>query len=133
MKPLRKYDNPWDHWYHTTHWRKLRKMILARDPICMVCQHAPSKIADHKIPHKGNWARFVDANNLQGICQICHNRKTAMEDGGFGNPVQKTNGPYIFPTGAHEGREYIANSVSQSKIDAALGTKAEIDDLLSGL
>ena len=28
---------------------------------------------------------FYDTNNLQGLCKSCHSKKTARENGGFGN------------------------------------------------
>jgi 5-methylcytosine-specific restriction protein A len=41
-------------------------------------------VADHVVPHKGDWLLFVDEKNLQGLCLSCHSKKTATEDGGFG-------------------------------------------------
>ncbi|WP_144469068.1 HNH endonuclease signature motif containing protein, partial [Bacillus pumilus] len=36
-------------------------------------------------PHKGDKKLFWDSSNWQPLCASCHNRKTAKEDGGFGN------------------------------------------------
>ena len=74
-------------------WRRLRLMILARDPVCTCpldgCDHEPgrcvrgSEPVDHIVPK----VRGGDDSeeNLQGLCAGCHSRKTAREDGGFGN------------------------------------------------
>lgn len=43
---------------------------------------------DHIIPHRGDQQLFWDTNNWQGLCKPCHSRKTAQEDGGFGQPAQ---------------------------------------------
>jgi 5-methylcytosine-specific restriction protein A len=40
---------------------------------------------DHIVPHKGDMRLFWDPRNHQGLCERCHNSKTAREDGGFGH------------------------------------------------
>lgn len=52
-------------------------MILNRDPICMVCQQAPSTAVDHITP-KARGGDDADTN-LQGICSRCHQTKTSQE------------------------------------------------------
>jgi 5-methylcytosine-specific restriction protein A len=42
-------------------------------------------VVDHIIPHRGDQALFWDEENWQPLCLVCHNAKTAREDGGFGN------------------------------------------------
>ncbi|WP_328203649.1 hypothetical protein [Brevibacillus nitrificans] len=42
-------------------------------------------VVDHIIPHKGDKELFWDQKNWQGLCDSHHSRKTAKEDGGFGN------------------------------------------------
>jgi 5-methylcytosine-specific restriction protein A len=73
-------------------WQRLRRMILARDPVCRCtlegCTHAPgrclrwSEHVDHIVPK----ARGGDdaEDNMQGLCAGCNSRKTVLEDGGFG-------------------------------------------------
>lgn len=59
-------------------WRKLRKMILARDPVCTICEAAPSTQVDHIIPKvKGG---TDDPTNLRGTCRSCNAKKAATED-----------------------------------------------------
>lgn len=81
-------QRPWNKWYGWAVWRNLRTLVLARDPICVLCNRAPATDADHKVPHRGNWFLFcggVNMENLQGLCSSCHSEKTAREDAGFGN------------------------------------------------
>lgn len=78
----------WDAWYGRWPWtgeHGLRSLVIRHNPICQICDRNPSTIADHIIPHKGNWDLFTDFKNLQGLCKECHDRKTASEDGGFGH------------------------------------------------
>ena len=64
-------------------------MYLNEHPLCVECAAYGGDVAatrvDHKRPHKGNYELFWDEGNWQSMCENCHNRKTAAEDGGFGN------------------------------------------------
>lgn len=69
------------HLYKTALWRKISKTFIAAHPCCTFCG-APTKVADHKIPHKGSQALFFDLNNLIGLCISCHNSdKAKLENG----------------------------------------------------
>lgn len=66
-------------------WQRLRKMVLARDPLCKIkqlCAGAPSTDADHIVSRRRGGKDMLE--NLQGACHECHSWKTATEDGGFG-------------------------------------------------
>ena len=56
---------------------KLRGQVLARDPVCQVCQRAASAQVDHikRLAQGGD----DSYENLQGICLACHATKTAHE------------------------------------------------------
>ena len=43
-----------------------------------------AEVVDHIIPHKGDMKLFWDPDNWQGLTKTDHDRKTAVEDGGFG-------------------------------------------------
>lgn len=58
-------------------WRRLRKLILHRDPVCKVCGVAPSTAVDHVRPLAEAGDNAME--NLQGICGPCHDRKSAAE------------------------------------------------------
>ena len=72
--------------------RRWRRLVLLRDPICVDPfgvhrergEIVPATVADHVVPIAQGGARF-DLENGQGLCASCHGRKTAGEDGGFGN------------------------------------------------
>ena len=73
-----------DPFYKSWAWRNFRKMILNRDPICKICGRSASREVDHIKPIKQGGDQ-LDSDNAQGLCKPCHSRKTASEDGGFGN------------------------------------------------
>lgn len=63
-------------------WERIRKRILRRDKgLCQVClaagRYRPAKAVDHIVP------KFEDGTdddeNLQAICQACHDMKTTAE------------------------------------------------------
>ena len=88
-KANKKRATPNDRGY-TYRWRKAAKGFLREHPWCAECQRrgralTPATEVDHIIPHRGNKALFWDKNNWQPLCHRCHSRKTAREDGGFGN------------------------------------------------
>jgi len=52
----------------------------------------PATCTDHIIPHKGDKLLFWDPLNRCSMCDSCHSKKTAMEDGGFGhNPANASS------------------------------------------
>ncbi len=65
-------------------WGKFRKSYLRNHPVCAHCGRLATEV-DHIIPFKGDKARIFDENNLQPLCHECHSKKTASENGGFGN------------------------------------------------
>ena len=70
-------------------WRKARATYLRQHPLCVECEKAgrttAATVVDHRIPHRGDPVLFWDVNNWQALCAECHNRKTAREDGRWGN------------------------------------------------
>ena len=110
-------------WYSRRHWYDLRKLVLAREPICRICNRNPSTVADHVVPHLGRWELFADLSNLEGICKQCHDRKTAKMDRGFGHAPfagARSEIPAAAPTGSREGKEFQSSTLSQKKLDKAL-------------
>ena len=57
-------------------WKRLCKLILARDPICRACGVAIAREVDHIIPRKARPDLALVMDNLQGLCKQCHGRKT---------------------------------------------------------
>lgn len=73
--------------YKSVKWQALRAAYLTANPWCKHClpRLVPATDVDHVTPHRGDWSLFLSRRNLQGLCHSCHSRKTAREDGGFGN------------------------------------------------
>ncbi|WP_420893629.1 HNH endonuclease [Pseudomonas rhodesiae] len=71
-------------------WQQARKAYLTKHPLCVECERQGLVVAatdlDHVVPHKGDMGVFWDSSNWQSLCHPCHSRKTASEDGGWGNP-----------------------------------------------
>ena len=59
--------------------RWMRSAFLMRNPICAICKREPAGVLDHVTPHKGDVALYWDQSNWQGLCVLCHGRKTADE------------------------------------------------------
>lgn len=82
-------QRPGRQWMHSTRWRKARVAFLSEHPLCVECikvgRVTPATVVDHKIPHNGNYELFWKSENWQGLCSEHHSRKTASEDGGYGN------------------------------------------------
>ncbi len=76
-------DAPLQRLYSTARWKRLRRQILRRDPLCVECDKMgvvePSTQADHVVPHAGDLDLFYDESNLQGLCRTCHSSKTGKE------------------------------------------------------
>ena len=87
-----KFAEEYRHLYNNARWRRLRKIILARDPICVVCERSPATVADHKKDHKGDISLFYDPENLRGVCKECHDKKTGRTQG-FGSGDRKPHKP----------------------------------------
>lgn len=83
--------------YASAAWKWLREQIYIRDggqcQICGVIVYMHAKrgtnqlmaICDHKIPAKTAADVLCDESNLWTLCPTCANKKTAGQDGGFGN------------------------------------------------
>lgn len=73
-------------WYQAGTWKRLRRLVLSRDPLCVECRRRGEVTlatdVDHIEPHRGEWAKFVDSRNLQGLCHRCHAVKTQAEGTG---------------------------------------------------
>ena len=80
----RRVSAQWHGWYSLPVWTDdLRPNQLLREPWCRECArrgiHTRATVVDHIQPHRGNWTRFIDRDNLQSLCKSCHDRKTALE------------------------------------------------------
>lgn len=62
--------------YQSTWWRRTRRAVLQREPLCRMCammgKVEPATVVDHITPHRGDLAVFRDLENLQPLCHPCH-------------------------------------------------------------
>lgn len=70
---------------NSTYWLRLRTLVLAQSPLCVVCVAEGRTRAASHVDHIDADTSNNDLSNLQGLCRPCHSSKTAREDGGFGN------------------------------------------------
>lgn len=66
-----------------SNWRTIRAKVLARDPICKICDTRPSTHCDHIVAKTDDHAE----DRLQGVCATCHGMKSSAE----GNEAQRAN------------------------------------------
>lgn len=76
--------------YDSPAWRRLRAYKLSINPCCEECERQGSdavaaRHVDHVVSRREAPEREYDIGNLRSLCVPCHSRKTATEDGGFGN------------------------------------------------
>ncbi|MWW08626.1 HNH endonuclease [Pseudomonas aeruginosa] len=73
-------------------WQQARARFLAKDPLCRSCSEAGRVVeateVDHIISHRGDMELFWQESNWMALCKACHSKKTATEDGGFGNSMR---------------------------------------------
>ena len=74
-------------WYTSTRFRKARDQFMMANQFCAMCGAMATDL-DHIKSHKGDPSLFWDPENWQALCTSCHSRKTAAEDGGFGNAAR---------------------------------------------
>ena len=74
-------------------WQALRNRFIAQHPYCVECMKQGrltfAQEVDHITPHRGDPRLLYDEDNLQSLCKVCHSRKTAREDGAYGNAIKK--------------------------------------------
>lgn len=69
--------------YHTARWQKLRAQAIARDKSCLKCGSTERLHADHIIEIEDG-GTFFDLNNLQTLCKVDHDAKSAVVRAGRG-------------------------------------------------
>ncbi len=76
---------------YTKKWQRASKAFLRANPLCQ-CEECKASgrvvaatVVDHIVPHRGDMKLFWDRSNWQAMSKKHHDRKTAREDGGFGN------------------------------------------------
>lgn len=81
----RRASSPWRSWYSRPEWTKqARPAQLSRQPYCERCLRQGLKVkatvVNHRIPHRGNWALFIDPSNHESTCKPCHDSAIQREE-----------------------------------------------------
>ena len=63
--------------------RKLRKIVLAEEPLCRHCKQEGRLVPATEMDHIDGNVYNLERDNLQGLCKSCHSKKTVKEQGGF--------------------------------------------------
>ena len=63
----------------TKSYLQLREYVLAREPVCRICNNAAAEEVDHIIPLFKGGNNSIE--NLQPICKPCHIDKSLIERG----------------------------------------------------
>jgi len=68
--------------YNSQQWRKLRAFYIREHPLCEICKAegrtTAAEVVDHITEIKKGGAA-LDMRNLQSLCHLHHNQKTAAE------------------------------------------------------
>lgn len=79
--------------YSTPGHKRFRRLVLRRDPVCVVCGKAASTVADHwPTSRRDLVAQGLNPNDPaagRGLCASCHGKETAanpMQRGGWHDP-----------------------------------------------
>ncbi len=67
-----------------SNWRKVRKMVLAEEPLCRECGRQGRVTAANEVDHIDGNAFNIERVNLQPLCKPCHSKKTVREQGRWG-------------------------------------------------
>lgn len=76
------YDNKGKNIYNNPRWKKLSKAYRLLNPLCERCTKLGNttlaQMVDHIVEIEDGGAMW-DRNNLQALCNPCHNTKTGLE------------------------------------------------------
>ena len=69
--------------YATNHptWRRIRKWVLDREPLCRHCRQKGRTNPATEVDHIDGDSFNNDRGNLAPLCKPCHTRKTNAENG----------------------------------------------------
>lgn len=79
-------ENSNKEFYNSWPWRKKAKAYREANPLCVVCEFKGEikamKVVDHIVSINSGGAK-LDDDNLQSLCESCHNSKSSKESRGY--------------------------------------------------
>ena len=95
-----RYEKKVDPFYKSALWRSARQQALERDLYqCVECEAArqrgervrprPATVVHHIIPRSERPDLALELDNLQSLCDACHNKKHPEKGGRGQTPVQE--------------------------------------------
>jgi 5-methylcytosine-specific restriction protein A len=80
----RRSEKRWRNWYKLKAWLVARAAQLAKQPLCERCLQrkriVAATVVNHRKPHKGDWALFIDPANHESSCKPCHDGEIQQEE-----------------------------------------------------
>jgi 5-methylcytosine-specific restriction enzyme A len=88
---------PWNAWYDSAMWRRRSRLQRKQHPLCEDCEKrglvVPAEVADHVVPHKGDWQSFR-LGALRSLCKACHDgHKKQTELRGYSTEIDEDGWP----------------------------------------
>jgi len=81
--PRAERARPWRAFYNLKAWKERRNVQLTAEPFCCMCeaegQTTEATIADHVVPHRGDWSLFI-TGKLQSLCKFHHDAAKQREE-----------------------------------------------------
>ena len=81
---VRRSRHSWRRWYKLDAWQRLRRTVLIATPLCARCERigatVPATVVNHITPHRGDWRLFTSLENLEAVCEPCHNATIQAEE-----------------------------------------------------
>lgn len=96
----RRRNSPWRAWYSLKAWFTARQAQLARQPLCE--RHlargdvVAATVVNHRIPHRGAWALFIDPANHESVCKPCHDGDIQREERAAAADVSPGGGSKVY-------------------------------------
>lgn len=81
--------------YNSSAWKRIRKYILDKEPMCRMCKDVGADMVDHIVPINQGGSK-LDPVNLQPLCNSCHAVKRQKEQQEFKKNIVIYKGSKMF-------------------------------------
>lgn len=65
--------------YHTQQWKRLRRLVLSQNPLCQRCWREVARVVHHIKPAREYPELQYVLENLEALCDSCHNKESQRE------------------------------------------------------